>query len=194
MRLFRSRRVPFGRPGGGLSSAGTVVTVSGDAGSPLGDRCGGLSSAGTVVNVSGDAGSPSGDRCGGLSSVSTVVNVLTLRRVSRGTRRSCEGAGCQVLFGPTTAAKNAPPHRADRNQTYEGAVHAHPTNTPPLLMQHLRTLALVAFGSFLLMACAEELVAHTCTTACEHGTHEYAHGEEGHVCDDRCKYLREQRR
>ena len=33
-------------------------------------------------------------------------------------------------------------------------------------MKHLRTLALVAFGSYLFMACAEELVAHTCTAAC----------------------------
>ena len=61
-------------------------------------------------------------------------------------------------------------------------------------MDYIRTLAPVTFASFLIIERVEDRVAHTCTAACEYGTHEYAHGEEGHVCDDRCKYLREQRR
>ncbi|HMQ77359.1 MAG TPA: hypothetical protein PKE21_14510 [Flavobacteriales bacterium] len=28
--------------------------------------------------------------------------------------------------------------------------------------------------------------AHTCTTACANGSHVYAHGETGHVCDASC--------
>ncbi len=61
-------------------------------------------------------------------------------------------------------------------------------------MKLFRTLALVALTSFVIVSCAEELVAHTCTAACQHGKHEYAHGEEGHECDARCHYMREKRR
>jgi len=39
----------------------------------------------------------------------------------------------------------------------------------------------------------DALAEHTCTHSCVGGSHLYARGEKGHVCDPRCAYVKAKR-